>query len=273
MLLHSIRENDATGEYAFGLLRCLMDGRKDWRDAVRRGLKTESQPLRRVLRLLDSKERQIAKVRRYLGGRLEKIEALTIWDVWLADEISDREIELKEDKVLDALGRDAEKTCRLLSYTSCVLTRVDNWIEVAMRLFKEGPESYAFGSVSRHIAVSAMGSARDRILAIANNPNSAGSDLVLSQIVPNMPTVTTDDLTSEAGLRLLRAYCSSEELSLIPSPGSIATERFIQEVVYPFESLHATTDLSRRRIEVLLEHAGQRHDRRYLIKRGHRTTI
>lgn len=109
--------------------------------------------------------------------------------------------------------------------------------------------------------------ARDRVIARANDPSDPLSTFILVQIVRRMHTVTTDSLTAEAGRRLLNSFLSEEyDGDPVPTPGSIATERYIKEIVLPYAEdqlqPHMVGDVER----ILME-AGARHGMRYRLPR------
>lgn len=82
---------------------------------------------------------------------------------------------------------------------------------------------------------------------------------MLGLIVPRLSGISTDDLTAVASRRLLELYIL-DRIEPFPSPGEIATERFVTDIVLP----HATNNnWEREAVERILLDAGRRHDRRY----------
>ena len=83
-----------------------------------------------------------------------------------------------------------------------------------------------------------------------------------------MQTVTTDNLTAEAGERLLSSYLSLDyDCDRLPTPGSIATERYIREVVMPYANNYLKPNIIEDLERIVME-AGARHGVRYHLPYG-----
>jgi hypothetical protein len=82
-----------------------------------------------------------------------------------------------------------------------------------------------------------------------------------------MQTVTTDNLTAEAGERLLSSYLSLDyDCDPLPNPGSLATERYIRETVLPYANDHLAPEMVEDMERILME-AGNRHDIKYSLNK------
>jgi len=100
------------------------------------------------------------------------------------------------------------------------------------------------------------------VIKTANQSGNPASEFVLGLVVPRISGLTTDDLTSHAGHRLLELYVKGK-IEPFPSPGDIATERFVTETVLPYAQSMSDDRWEREAVERILLEAGRRHDRRY----------
>jgi hypothetical protein len=106
------------------------------------------------------------------------------------------------------------------------------------------------------------------IIARANNPMDKLQKDILCFVIPSISNtlVTTEDLTGDACRLMLEQYVTHPLIeALSSSPGRIATERFIDEVVLPSIAQFTNKSQSKKRIEKILLDAGNRHGRRYRI--------
>jgi len=84
-------------------------------------------------------------------------------------------------------------------------------------------------------------------------------DLILSGIIPYFRGITTAELTVEAAQRLLKIYLDGR-IDFYRSPGLIATEEFIEQIVLPLRKSPAT---DQERLGQVLRDAETRIDRRF----------
>jgi hypothetical protein len=188
-------------------------------------------------------------------------------------EISDDLLSIEEDAVLSALRKHGHAALDVLKDLflwvrqggiAVSAEHADDWIDILREIFPRS--EWAEGgndSVCSYLASIFSDSGRDRILARANDPNDPARDFVLAQFARRMSTISTDDLTPEAAKRLLDLYLDGE-LDPYPSPGGIATEPFVAQVILPLAETIGPEPYRRESMERILEEAGRRHDRRYL---------
>lgn len=103
--------------------------------------------------------------------------------------------------------------------------------------------------------------------------NTAGSHrkLILGLVLPAISStmITTDDLTEESCQIMLDEYLENPSVdSFANSPGSIATEAYIERYVLPAGARLGRKKARATRLRNILVEAGNRHGRRYQIQ-GH----
>jgi hypothetical protein len=188
----------------------------------------------------------------------------------LADDLT---IELDEERALRSLKRDARNTLSLLGdmffatnydRRPIKIHNIAEWINVLDKAFQreEWMKAQSLLSICGYLANAMQITERKMVLDCANDSKNPASDFVLGLIVPRVPGVTTDDLTSAAATRLLDLYVKGQ-IDFFPSPGEIATERFLTETVLPYAQSMSDDRWEREAIERTLLDAGRRHDRRY----------
>jgi hypothetical protein len=144
------------------------------------------------------------------------------------------------------------------------VSRIDRWIDVLSELRIASNQEAFLSWICQHLASAFADEGRDQVLRRANDPEDGARDFVLGEIVVRMSTVTTDDLTKESADRLMTLYLDGD-LEPWPSPGNIATERFVAEVVLPLARQRSLSGIRRIGLETILQEAGERHDRRYFV--------
>jgi hypothetical protein len=182
-------------------------------------------------------------------------------------------IDIDETEILEALKLDARKTLEILrdaffksSYDELPikLIRPHNWIIILQGQFplEDWPHDFALGAICNYLARAMPLSDHAQVVRWANDRKSSIGDFVLGLIVPRMTGITTDDLSPDSAKRLLELYITGH-LEPYPSPGEIATERFIVEVVLPYAESINDDPWERQAVQQILTDAGSRHDRRY----------
>lgn len=270
-LVASVRAGDKQQRWAMGLAWCLTQRNKDWSDTIARMARTESDlALRRVLRaLIPSKTH--APAHRIVSRALKGTKSLTLVEREFFHLIDQIDIDLDEVQVLDALRRDAREVLNLLgqifshhSRYPIDVRRIQDWIDILYKEYASGEwaDEYSLLLVCGYLARAMRGETRSKTLFWANEPENPARDFVLGLIIPRISGVTTDDLTAVAAHRLLELYIKGQ-IEPFPSPGEIATERFIMEIVMPFAQSMSDDHWEREALERILRDAGRLHDRRY----------
>jgi hypothetical protein len=148
-----------------------------------------------------------------------------------------------------------------------IVTQADAWIAFLYAIKVSCSDTSAIDQAATFVAENLAREARNRIIIRANDPSDPQSTFILVQLVRRMQTVTTDNLTGKAGQRLLSSFLNGEyDGDPLPTPGSIATERYIREVVMPY-AIHLEPNMMENMERILIE-AGARHGMRYQLPHG-----
>lgn len=229
---------------------------------------TKNDSLRRALRILlpgipdASKEGFVYHSLKHVT-RLSPIERAAL------HEIHDDDFSLQEEPILQSLERNGRKTLGVISEffnvhgkrrISVSRNNIDKWIDLLSPHAASGNVDVSW--ICSYLALRFSDFGREHILRRANDCDDAGQDFVLGYLVLRMSTVTTDDLIPAAANRLLSLYLDGK-LDYWPTPGNIATERFVAEVVLPAANDIAPDRYTRENVELILKEAGERLDRRY----------
>jgi hypothetical protein len=272
-LIDLIKTGDGHQRWTMALLKALADRDCAWSDALTEfSISEKNRALKRVVRALATNGggNSAAKI---FARALDGVESLTPVERLFCSLAGDLTIELDEERVLRSLKRDARNTLRLfgdLFFTASHDQRpikihdASEWISVLVKAFRheEWMKNTSLLSVCDYLANAMQVSEHKSVLDCANDSKNPASDFVLGLIVPRVPGVTTDDLTSAAASRLLDLYVKGQ-IDFFPSPGEIATERFLTETVLPYAQSMSDDRQEREAIERTLLDAGRRHDRRY----------
>lgn len=148
--------------------------------------------------------------------------------------------------------------------TPVKVERIEEWVDILQKEFSpdEWADDFSLGWACGYLARTTQRESLSKILCLVNDPHSPGRDFVLGLIVPRIPGITTDSLTVITSQRLVELYVTGR-IEPFPSPGEIATERFITEIVLPYARSIDDDHWKREALERILLDAGQRHDRRY----------
>ncbi|WP_354180815.1 hypothetical protein [Bradyrhizobium sp. LA6.1] len=228
--------------------------------------------LRRVLLALVSKKAE-AQAKRIVIRALKNIDSLKVQERTFCSLISDYNISIEETLALDALQRDTLRVLKLLDdflfsgnrdKHPIKVERIGEWIEVLHSKFppEDWTSQHSLGSACAYLARMVPIVDQRTILSIANSSDNQRRDFALGMIVPHIPAITTDLLNEIASKRLVEMYVTGK-IEPHPSPGDIATEKFISETVLPYAESIGEDAWERRSIEQVLLDAGRRHDRRY----------
>ena len=148
---------------------------------------------------------------------------------------------------------------------SFIVRRVDKWIDCLYAIKVANSDPFSVEKMASFVAKNLSKMARERVLERANDSTDLLSTFILIQLVRRMDTVTTDDLTGDAGRRLVSAFFSAEyDGDPFPTLGAIATERFIRETLLPYARCHPAAEMLED-IERTLIDAGRRHGIRYRL--------
>jgi hypothetical protein len=267
--------NKERTRWALSLLRCLAE-KDDWSTALREEAGSDPDPtLRGVLHVIDPRS-DSSIAREFVTRALRNAPKVTVIEQEAIDVLSDSDIVLVEDAVLKAVARHGVAACYLLDsfFTGrrwdgqpvFEVERIEDWIAAIRKAIdsdsRERHWPLPLIHLIRYLAEASTDRALRRVLRSANAPTDPDRDFVLAHIVTRMSTITSDDLTPSTGQRLVELYCR-EGQEFGTSPGRIATERFVSQVVLPYAETVKGDSRSRRAIEQILEDAGQRHGRRY----------
>jgi hypothetical protein len=243
-LIAALRSGDDRQRWIMELLRCLAQRDKDWRSNLARIARTEKDlPLRRVLSALVPSRTNVS-VRQIIARALKDVKLLAPVEREFCHLTYQFNIEVNEGQVLAALQRDPRNVLRLLgdmffkpshARYPIEIRRIQVWIDVLYKEFSPGEwiDEHSLLLVCRYLAKATQREAHTKILLWANQPKNPARDFVLGLIVPHISGVTTDDLTPAAAQRLLELYIK-EQIEQFPSPGTVATERFVTETVLPY---------------------------------------
>lgn len=108
------------------------------------------------------------------------------------------------------------------------------------------------------------------LLARANDAKDPHRKIILGHVLPRVSStlITTNDLTEESCRIMLKDYVANSRADLISnSPGAIATETFIEQIVLPAAAQYRGRKKQLQRLENILIQAGERHGRRYQIEK------
>ncbi len=258
--------------WSMALLREIATRDPHWANGVRSASKSCSDAsMRRVLKTLHPGASRSAK-EKFIYRALHNPKSLTRADRSLVGELANDLLEIDENVVLASISAHGRESATIIEHyffpyhNTIIFTdrRVDDWVRLLSTVFPPGSRNDTLlWHICNHIARFASDKARDRLIALANDPDEISSDLVLDRIIPHMHAISTDDLTPSAGRRLINLYLDSNGPDF-DSPGAITTERFVAQEILPLrESIGDNVD-QRKRLEKLLMDAGYRHDRRYL---------
>lgn len=222
---------------------------------------------RRCMKVLRPKASSFAK-ERFIYYALNNVHRLNDIELGTLFEIkNDDDFVIDEEPILRSLEKNGRQAIRIIAEffntfqnrISLSIFNIDRWVDVInQHSDTDAPDSW----ICSYLALAYADSGRMQLLRRANNASDPASNFVLGHIIPRMSTVTTDDLTSEATIRLLSLYVDGE-LEPWPSPGNIASERFISDFVLPMANEVSSDRYRRESIETILHEAGERHDRRY----------
>jgi hypothetical protein len=109
------------------------------------------------------------------------------------------------------------------------------------------------------------------LISRANDPKDRERQTILGRIIYRISPmlITVNDLTAESGEMMLREYVTNQDLGFpVPSPGLIATEKYIEEIVLPSIEQFKEGKRHIERIKQILLDAGKRHGRRYRAPDG-----
>lgn len=273
MLVDALRTDSKNLRWVLELLRCLARRDPDWRTAIAHRAKAEKDvSIRSVLQALSSTKSNVVAKQIFLKA-LRRNATLTAVEREFCTLLDQYRMELDETQILDALNRNARPTLNLLSNIisrsshqrlPIKVTQIQEWITLLHKNFtiEEWLTEFSLTVVCSYLARAVPISEHKKILQWANDPETPIRDLVLGLIIPRITGFTTDDLSPESASRLLELYVKGR-LEPSPSPGEIATERFITEIVLPYAKSIENDRWEREAIEFILEEAGRRHDRRY----------
>ncbi|WP_375157544.1 SIR2 family protein [Bradyrhizobium sp. RDT46] len=272
MLVAPIREN-APSRWEMELLRSLAERDADWRLGLKETAKGErNTALRRILLALASSPKS-AGAKSIVVDVLKKPDFASEAELNFCSLATDYEFELEEPLVLAALGKNVRRVLKILNdlflggiheKIELKIERALDWIAIIHSEFREdewltdGPLSF----VCRHLARATPISDHQTLISMANDPKDHRRDFILSMILLHIVGVTTDQLNKPAALRLLEMYVKGK-MEPVPSPGEVATENFIAEIVLPYAEAIGSDPWERSAVEQILLDAGRRHDRRY----------
>ncbi|RZN12995.1 SIR2 family protein [Bradyrhizobium sp. Leo121] len=274
ILIGTLRSDDKDVRWALELTRCLVTRNQDWRTAITDHSRIEKNAsVARVLRLLLSPTRASAVFKKILLKAPKPGAALTSIERALCTMADHYVIDVDETEILESLKSNTHSTLGLLAdaffkYSfdklPIKITRLHDWITLLHSHFsiEEWPNDFSLGAACSYLARAMPISDHVQIIRWANDRKSSIRDFVLGLIVPRMMGITTDDLTPSSGKRLLDLYVNGH-LEPHPSPGEIATEQFIAELVLPYAQSIKDDPRERQAIQQVLTDAGRRHDRRY----------
>jgi hypothetical protein len=272
-LITALRSGAEPRRWIMELLRCLAQRDGGWSNAVARIARTESDlALRRILRaLIPSKTG--GSIHRIISRVLKDAKSLAPIEREFFQPLDQFEIKIDEGEVLDALRRDARGVLRLLGdflfqpssdRDPIEIKQIQDWIDILHKQFSpdEWVNENSLGTVCGYLAKAMQNKDRKTILLWANQRENPARDFVLGLIVPRISGVTTDQLTAAAAHRMIELYVKGQ-IESFPSPGEIATERFVTEFVLPYARSMNDDRWEREAVERILFDAGRRHDRRY----------
>jgi hypothetical protein len=267
------RRRTSESVWSVALLSTLAMLDVEWAGAIGRAAKSSrSRRLREILRLLSpsASARQKTNFVRRLVNAAPSISSL---DEAVLKSLSESPLALSEEFVLTALKKKGRAMLKILDVLIDTFAekniriskrRVDEWIDVIAALFPEPKwEMGDSWDIASFLSAELLVLGRGRVLSRVNDVNDQARDFLLTNVVPRMGTITTDDLNAAACERLLEVYLNTDDAGYFgSSPGKIATEEFIVDKILP--RANVTRGARRRRcIQTILEDAGRRHDRRY----------
>lgn len=264
-------------EYRFELLAALCKKHPEWKLAVERLATAEPDTfLKKAFSLISPKTRK-----RATKNLLNKLAAGNISidpkQLILLDLI-DEQILCDDKKLLFALletpnGDLLATLCQKFNFPSdynidpISAAEANNIIVIFRRWLGNSSKDAEYKAyLLSSFLVSNLGKeARNMLLRRSNDPKDPDRRVILSHIIRQMPstTVSTDDLTPSTGNLLLETFLSAGRFDFFPSPGKFATERYVEDIVLPYAATMAEESDSRRRLELVLRDAGERHGRRY----------
>lgn len=251
------------------LLRILI--KRDWRwsDAAKLMAKNHPNPhMRRALRVVDPFGLPRAK-EQFVRSLLKRVKSISELERAVVSVISGDDFAVDEDAILNSLTLNGAEVVEIVAElffrfgrSNVVVSEknLDRWIHMLCPL--ASPESVNISWICTYLADAFADRGRQHLLDRANDTADSERDFILGYLILRMPTVTVDDLTEVARNRLFDLYIDGD-LEPWPSPGHIATERFVLEDVLRRAELVGSDKFHRDAIEIILDEAGQRHDRRY----------
>jgi hypothetical protein len=262
-------------KWALHLLQCLAERGADWSTTLREAARSDHDPsLRNVLLAIDpGSERSVAQ--KFLESALRSAPSLATIEREAIDVLAGAGVALDEDLVLKSIARHGPMIFELLDSfwtkpsntpSRLLIKRIDDWVNILSKIAAsdvlETEVSLPVVHAIEYVAESLTDEASRRLLDRVNAPSDPDQNFILARIVWLMPNITTDDLTSQAAHRLVELYCRQGR-EMWRSPGRIATERFVTQVVLPYAETLEDDAPARAAIESILRDAGRRHGRRY----------
>jgi hypothetical protein len=223
-LIDLVKTGDGHQRWTMALLKTLADRDDAWRGAlIEFSISEKNQALKRVVRALATNGggNSAAKI---FSRALDSVESLTPVERLFCCLADDLTIELDEERVLRSMKRDPRNTLRLFGdifFTTSYDRRpikihnISEWISVLDKSFQreEWTRNTSLLSVCGYLANAMQITEHKVVLDCANDLKNPASDFVLGLIVPRVPGVTTDDLTSAAASRLLDLYVKVRSIS------------------------------------------------------------
>jgi hypothetical protein len=224
--------------------------------------------MRRVLRVIDPFGPPRAK-EQFVRSLLKRGKPISELEEAIISVISGDEFVVDEDAILNSFTLNGVEAIKIVadlffrfgrSQVAVTEENLDRWIRVLCPL--ASPESAHISWICTYLADAFADKGRQHLLDRANDAADLERDFILGQFIIRMPTVTIDDLTKVARDRLFDLYLDGD-IEPWPSPGHIATERFVLEDVLSRAELVSSDKFHRDAIVTILDEAGHRHDRRY----------
>ncbi len=248
-----------------------------WGDALRRGGNAGSPSARKALSLVDPSVPAFRIINKLSTALLNpgKVSSL---EVAAFQVLADRGLRLPERIALDSLKSHGFVGLRCIEswlYRYGTGARlevspeyVDQWID-ALRSAVDGlslDDGLMCSNLLARLAATWSETCRSHILRRANDPRDPAQQFVLGALLPRMKGVSTDELTDAAARLLLEVYLGSSSDDRFPSPGAIAHEAFVTELVLPKFESPELTDTVRKGLLETIDEAERRLDRRFLAQ-------
>jgi SIR2-like domain len=264
----------------YHLLSKLADLSESWRSALEKMVDNQSDSIKKLALQLSIPHLKRAATEHTLdilcaGGKDAKV-ALPL--IGLLDR---NEVANQIDRVIYLIEMDNSEVLKNISgligfpfvQIDCISwNRYRRITEVVKTLSKSrrNDHEYEADRLSSWVGSGMTDDALSKFLEVLNNRNldrRFEMELILPHVAPSR--ISTDDLTPEAAITCVNCFISGRDLMFSSwSPGSIASEKFIKDVVIPLSGIVKSRP-QRARLNAILVDAGDRHGVRYeLLDQG-----